>query len=153
MVLKWTPFVIIQVGIHLGFPFRFCGSWYRQFVWCLPQSGKLFSRELYLIMGCLKNLFPWSQILYQRFSPLTRGSSLPWGWEHGWEGLPFPLDPIWFLSSWIKCLGYKWPVCSTTVLLFDCSPICISSVCYNLFVLTLMLDVWLLFQSSLTMCF
>lgn len=56
------------------------------------------------------------------------------------------------MSSWIKCLGYKWPVCSTSVL-FDCSPICISSVCYNLFVLTLMLDVWLVFQSSLTMWF
>lgn len=78
--------VFLQI---LAFPFQFCDSWCHQFVWLLQQSGKLLSRELWLNMGWLKNLFPWLQTLYQRFLPLTRGSSLPWGLEHGWEGSSF----------------------------------------------------------------
>lgn len=77
---KWTWSNKSTVRVHTQVPLcpsLCCDSWSHRFGWCPQQSGRPFSNKWYLIMGCLRNLFPRWRTFSQTFWALSRGPSLP----------------------------------------------------------------------------
>lgn len=83
LVMKWPTAVYIQVPLFLSL---LCNCWSHQFDWSPQRYGRPSNRKLWLIMGCLRSLFPWLQTLFQSYCPLARGPNLSWASEHGWGG-------------------------------------------------------------------
>lgn len=76
-------------------------SWSRRSGCSQQPCGRPSSRELWLIMGCLRSLFPWLQTLFQSFSTLVRGPSSPWASEHGWAR-----SLSWHFKNWSVIIFY-----------------------------------------------
>ena len=93
-LLRHPACVTTQVPLYPSPPWD---SWSRRFGWSQQRCGRPSSRELWLIMGCSRTLFPWLRTLFQSFSALVRGPSSPWASEHGWAHDNFRIEVLFFV--------------------------------------------------------